>query len=449
MKSSNKKSGDLKTHSRRAAICLGATATMSLMVAQAQPVFVPPVQYGERVPTVEQASSNWVGSVSGPPLQAPEIGPADRPLQLGPFRFHPHLGYQVAYGDGVLLGVGEAGETMLHTVSPGMFVELGRYWNVDFTAAINRYSNAGYNDNEAFYLALHGHIPREKWLLDFGYQGAATEQPQIEVGQTLRQNAHRATASGIYNYQTPLSLELSAAFDARFAEDFSDYGTLSTMEWLNYQVTEHTALGLGLGAGYSAVEDSPDSVFEQLQGRLVWTPGSKFSFQVSGGVQFQQFDGSGTTNVTITNLVSTNIIFTTLPARSGTQVSPLLGASVTYKPFDPTTLFVSANRLIGVAYEESQLTETTSFSGGIRQRLFGRIFLDVVPSYNFTEYESTLEGVSLRREDEYFAIYASLSTVLFRKLNAVLFCQYSDNESDIAGLSFVARQVGLRLDYRY
>src|SRR6185503_13787593 len=127
----------------------------------------------------------------------------------------------IAYGDGVLLGLGNPGNTTLHTVVPGIFAQMGPYWDLDFTTAINRYSNAEFNNNEAFYLALHGHIPREKWLMDFGYQGAFTEQPQSEVGQSVKQNAHRATASGIYNYQTPLSLELSGAYDARFAEEFN------------------------------------------------------------------------------------------------------------------------------------------------------------------------------------------------------------------------------------
>lgn len=449
MKSSMMTTSALNRGGRLVVIVLVSMAAMSWTVAHAQPVFVPPVQYGDRVTTVEQASTNWVGSVAGPPLQAPEAQPTDRPLQLGPFRFHPHLGYQVAYGDGILLGLGNEGTTTLHTVLPGMFVQMGPYWDLDFTAAINRYSNAEFNNNEAFYLALHGHIPREKWLMDFGYQGAATEQPQSEVGQSVKQNAHRATASGIYNYQTRLSLELSGAFDARFAEEFSDYNTLSTLEWLNYQVSERTALGLGAGAGYTATQDGPDAVFEQLLGRVVWTPGSKFSFQASGGLQFQQFNGSGTTNVTITNLVSTNIVFTRLPARSGTEVTPIFGATVTYKLFEETSLFVSANRLIGVAYEENQWTDTTAFSAGVRQRLFGHISLEVVPSLNFTKYESTLEGVSVRREDEYFAVYAGLSTVLFRKLNALVFWQYTDNDSDLAGLSYVARQIGLRLEYRY
>lgn len=449
MKSSMRTTSALSSGGRLVVIGLVSMAALSWKVARAQPVFVPPVQYGDRVTSVEQASTNWVGSVAGPPLQAPEVQPTDRPLQLGPFRFHPHLGYQVAYGDGILLGVGNEGTTTLHTILPGIFAQMGPYWDVDFTTAINRYSNAEFNNNEAYYLALHGHIPREKWLMDFGYQGAATEQPQSEVGQTVRQNSHQATASGIYNYQTPLSLELSGAYDARFAEEFSDYNTFSTLEWLNYKVTERTALGLGGGVGYTEAQGGPDWLFEQLLGRVVWTPGSKFSIQASGGLQFQQFNGSGTTNVTITNLVSTNIVFTRLPARSGTDVTPIFGAMVTYKPFEQTSVFVSADRLIGVAYEENQWTDTTAFSAGVRQRLFGQFSLEVVPSLNFTKYESTLEGVSVTREDEYFAVYAGLRTVLFRKLDALVFWQYTDNDSDLPGLSYVARQVGLRLEYRY
>lgn len=408
---------------------------MGWTAAQAQPVFVPPVQYGDRVATVEQASTNWVGSIAAPPLQAPATGPDTFPLQWGPVRFHPHLGYQVVYGDGVLRGPNDPETTWLHTVSPGLFLELGKYWNLDFTASFNRYSNAGFNNNESYFGALRGHIPLEKWLLDLGYVASLTDQTQIETATQTLQNTHLVTASGIYNYQARLSLELSGAMDARLAQSFVDYYTFSTLEWLNYRVTERTALGLGLGGGYNLVKPGPDWAFEQVQGRIVWLPGEKLTVQLGGGVQFMQFDGTDRTG-------ATNAI-------AGTEIFPIFAAAAAYRAFEQTTFSLSASHKIENSYDEGQYARNTILSAGVRQRFLEHFYVDVVPGYTMRDYKSALQGIGDGREDDYLSIYAGLSTTLFRKLNVSLFYVFSDNDSDDPNFAFDSTQAGLRLDYRY
>lgn len=435
MTSKKRITGRLRAGGRGAAVCAAPALALCWTTAQAQPVFVPPVQYGDRVTTVEQASTNWVGSLAAPPLQAPATGPETFPLQWGPVRFHPHLGYQVVYGDGILRGPNDPETTWLHTVSPGAFFELGKYWNLDFTASFNRYSNAGFNNNESYYGALRGHIPLEKWLLDFGYAASLTDQTQIETATQTLQNSHLVTASGIYNYQTRLSLELSGALDARLAQAFNDYYTMSTLEWLNYQATSRTTLGLGVGGGYNIVKPGPDWAFEQLQGRIVWLPGEKLTIQFSGGVQFMQFDGTDRTGVT--------------NALSGTEVSPIFAAAAAYRAFEHTSLSLSANHVIGNSYEEGQFAESTTINAGLRQRFLEHLYLDVVPGYTMRDYKSTLEGVPDGREDDYFSVYAGLSTTFFKKLNVSIFYLFSDNDSDDPSFAFDSTQVGLRLDYRY
>lgn len=441
MNASKARAGGIHGGYSLAAACLVPGAMLTANFLSAQEVFVPPVSFQDRVTTVEQASTNWVGSASAPPLQAPATGPNTRPIEAGPFRFHPHLGYQVVYGDGILRNTNAPSTTVLHTVVPGLFVEMGKYWNLDFAASINRYSNADFNNNQAFYLALRGHIPREKWLLDFGYVGSMTEQPQVETGGQVSQSAHLLTAAGIYNYRTRLSVELSGTVDSRLTKGFSDYWTYSTLDWVNYQLTSKTTVGAGAGAGYNFVDPGPDSTFEQLQARAIWMPGAKVTVQAAAGAQFQQFMGEAETGG---------------DAISGTEVFPIFGVAAAYRPFEQTSLSISAARTVGNAYTENQYVKATVLSLGLRQRLLGQLFLDVVPSYNFRRYESNVEGISGGRDDEYASIYAGVSAVFFKKLNASVFYQYGDNSSesgasssDVNGLNFHSSQVGARLEYRY
>jgi len=177
---------------------------------------------------------------------------------------------------------------------------------------------------------------------------------------------------------------------------------------------------LGLGGGYNLVDPGTNSTFQQLQGRVVWLPATKLSFQLSGGVHFQQF------------LLRTS--------RSETGMFPLYEASVVYQIFAPTALSLSAGDEIGNSTLTDLFTQTTSVNAGLRQRLFGHFYLDVRSGYNLRDYRSISRGLRVRREDEYVSVYTGLSTVLFKKLNAAVFYRLIDNSSTVTGLSFDSTQ---------
>src|SRR5215468_8336505 len=155
----------------RRGMCVASVAAASCAATHAQQVLVPAANITDRTPSVDVASSNWVGSANAPLLLRPS-GPETYPLEVGPIRLHPHLGYQLLYGDGILRGPGEPAKTALHTLLPGLYLELGPHWDLDASAGINRYSNAGFHDNTSYHLGLRGLVPLEDWSWAFGYQGS-------------------------------------------------------------------------------------------------------------------------------------------------------------------------------------------------------------------------------------------------------------------------------------
>ena len=410
--------------------CLVPAVAFGCVAAHGQSVFVPSVDYGTKVPTVEQASLSQIGSVSAPPLRQP-AAPETYPLHWGPIRFHPHLSYQLVHADGVLDNKGNPASTWLHTLNPGVFFELGRHWDLDFTAGLNRYSNNDFDDGGSYSAALRGTVPLEKWLLSLSYVGSITEQPDVESGTQTLQNSQRVAAGAVYNYNTRLSIEVGLSQDALLTEDFSDYWTWSTTEWLNYHVTPKTAFGVGVGGGYNLVDPGVDWTFEQVLGRFVWQPGPKLNFQVSAGAQFQQFRGTGgdTNDTSLT--------------------SPLFGAALSYQPVEPTVISLSASHEIGNSYLDDRFTETTSVFGGIRQRFFQHFSVSVQPTYVTRNYKNTFGNFSEARDDDYFSLYAGVNALFKKKLSLTVFYQLTDNTSTEDQFSFESTQVGVRLDYRY
>jgi hypothetical protein len=420
---------------------------LSSTIARAQSVLVPSVQIRDPIPSVEQASATRLGTIAAPPLRQPS-DPAPYPLHWGPILFHPSLGYGVSYGDGILREPNAPQTTVLHTVSPGVSMELGQYWDLVFGAGINRYSNAGFKNNVGYNLALSGNIPKEKWAFNFGYGWSLSDQPQIETGVQTDQQNHSFSAGASYNRSTRLSYDFGVSQTTQLTEQFANYWTWSTSEWMNYQATTRTSLGLGLSAGYNLIDPGDDSFYEQINGRIVWRPSPKVIVQLTAGLQIQHFIVKGfETNVV---LISTNSATSSirLVDQLETGVYPIFGASIAYQIFEPTSLSVAANRSLGNSVISDQFTETTSLSVGIRQKFLKHFSLDVRPGYSLVTYRSTA-GQNQNREDEQLSIYAGVSTVLFRKLNIAVFYQYNDNLSTTDELAFTSTQVGLRMNYRY
>src|SRR5262249_52790010 len=131
------------------------------------------------------------------------------------------------------------------------------------------------------------------------------------------------------------------------------------------------------------------------------------------------------------------------------KITPVFNGSVVYQPFEPTTLSLVGSHEIDTAYQPDLFTERTILNGVIRQRLFPQLYLTLVPAYNFQDYQTGTGDHRTTREDEYWSFYAGLSTRLLRKLDLAVFYQYGHNNSSQAGFGFLARQVGLRVDYRY
>jgi len=393
---------------------------------QAQSVLVPPVEVSDRTPSMEAAAANQVGSVGVPILRRPSEAEA-YPLRWGPLQIHPHLSYQLMYGDGILQGPSAAEKTAVQSIAPGMYFDVGRHWAVDGAVTFNEYSNPVFKDNVGYTLAVKGIVPREDWVVNFGYTSSLTEETQVETGTQDKQNLHLLGASATHQFHNRLSLELGVSQDIRLSKEQSDYVTWSSINWLNYQATAKTSVGLGGGGGYNLVDPGTDWFFEQIRGRVLWQPGKKLNVQVSGGGQFVQFQRT----------------------EVSPEVFPLVDASVSWQIFTSTILAASFNHAIENSLQVDQFVERTGVGVSLRQRFFEHFYLDIRPAFTRAVYDSSVAGATTGREDDYVSVQVQLSAVLFKKLRSSVFYQFADNDSSADVFTFQSNQVGLRLDYRY
>jgi dTDP-4-dehydrorhamnose reductase len=411
---------------------LGLAALSCLLAARAgaQAVLSPPPLDFAGVPATLQTTGTNM------PAMAPlvQTTPADRPLfDWGPVGFRPHVLYRFSYGDGIPAAPGQNLKTVINEIDPGILLELGRHWRLDYTPTIRLYSNSAFKDTVDQFVSLRGGAAYGDWTFGFAQSYSSVSEPLAETGAQTDTEAFSTALTGVYQMSSALSLELGLNQDFRFAsqsvpgETLADTREWSTLNWLDYQFAPTFSAGIGIGLGYDNLSVGSDMTYEQLQGRIRWRPSSKLSAFISGGMETRQFLDTDVPNL----------------------VNPICSASVVYLLFEPTTLSFNVNRLVAPAYISDQVTVNTTISGGLRQRLLGKLYLDLDGGYSLVSYHASAAGAEINRTDHTTFFTARLTILVLRRGTASVFYYLSDNSSNEPGLSYSSNQVGFELGYRF
>lgn len=401
-----------------------ACALFSTAVAQ-EILAPPPAEYAPPPPT--PLSPGY--AAAQPEATAPEevLAAGQQALAWGVAHFHPRLMYRLSYGDGLPARPGEDVKTWIQELIPGITINIGDKWAVDYTPAFRFYSNDKFRDTIDHTVSLHGETAYNDWLFGFSHMSALTSDPLIETGQQTDQEQHVTSLSGVYQINSEVSLELGLNQSLRFAEQFTDSMQWSTIDWLNYQLAPHLGVAFGLGGGYLDMSEGSDMTFEQVLGRVTFAAGEKLTFSGNGGADIRQFLDSGL----------------------NTLVNPIFGLSANYMPFEATTLTVSGGRSVNASYYSSQITEDTFLSAGLRQRFFEKLFLNVAGGYRISSYQASAVGINVSREDKGPFFSVSLNMTILKRGTAGVFYYYSENTSTTGGYGYSSSQVGLEIGYRF
>ena len=421
-------------------------------LAQAQDVISSPPRTPATPAAVQEQQNNN-------PMQvfAPSETAAPLPLQLGPVTLHPHLDYQFSYGNGIQSSPGQQQNSIVQQVSPGVLFNLGDHWTLDYTPTLNFYSSSSFQNTVDHSVQLGWGTAYDDWFFS-GSQGfASTSDPNAETAAQTDQKAYSTALNAAYQFNDKMSVDMglsqnlnyvgNGASPTNYLQYLANSKSWSTMDWLNYQFWPRLNAGLGAGLGYTIQDGSPDSINEQYQARVNWRATDKISFQLSGGLEDQQYLSGG----------------------ASALVTPIFGATIQYQPFDQTKLSVSASRTVSPASFQNQTTESTGISADLNQRLLGRLYLDLSGGYSTSKYLSSATlanqiGYGTGRSDDSYSFNARLTCPLLKRATVSVFYQYSENSSSQTGylqyyqsniplsqsaFAYTSTQIGFEIGYRY
>ena len=368
------------------------------------------------------------------------------PLQWGPLAAHPHADYQFSYGNGIQSSPGRQQNSIVQQLSPGILFILGDHLTLNYTPTLAFYSSSNLQDTVSHSVQLGWGTAYGNWFFS-GSQGfGSSSDPNVETAAQTDQQNYSTALNASYQFNDKMSLDvglsqnlnyINGARATNFLQNLSlaNSKSWSTMDWFNYQFWPRLSAGIGAGAGYTIQENSPDSINEQYQARVNWRATDKISFQLSGGLEEQQY----------------------LTGGAGDLLSPIFGATIQYQPFDQTRISLSASRSVSASYFQNQTTESTGISAGLNQRLLGRLNLDLSGGYTASKYQSSVSGPpgAAGRNDNIYSFSARLSCPLLKRGTVSAFYAYSKNSSSQSGFTsgsgfgYTSTQIGFEIGWRY
>lgn len=375
---------------------------------------------------------------------APAIASTTQPFQWGSITVHPHLDYEFLYGTGIQSSPGRQLDSIWQKVSPGTTINLGDHWLVDYTPTLNYYSATDLKDTVNHAARVSGGTACGDWFLQVSQAFTDYSDPDVETAsQSDRQN-FTTTVNANDQINSKLSLALSVSqvvnditrsgYSINQLQNLSDSRTWSTTDWLNYEFNPRLTAGVGAGAGFISENIGYDIVFEQAQGQIHWRATDKISFQISGGMQEQQYLHSG---------------------QDG-QLNPIYNGTIQYQPFEQTRLSLTASQTVANSAYANQMTVSSDLTANLNQRLLGKLYLDLGGGYHHSEYDATMIGLSSYRTDDTYTFNTRLSHPFLKRGTFALVYLHRQNASSQSGFAvgssaygYSSNQVGFDISFRY
>jgi len=322
-------------------------------------------------------------------------------FQWGPVSVHPHVDYQFSYGTGIQATPGSPQQTVVQTFSPGVLFTLGKNWFLDYTPTLTYYSSSQLENSVGQNVTLSGRTFYEDWALGVSQNYTETSAPLVETGAQTDYESYLTGLTASYRFNSSLSMDLAVNQSFTFynqsavnnqqqqqqqqQQPLQNTREWSTLDYINYQLYSRITIGLGAGVTYDNISGGPNQISETVLGRVTYKATDKSTFSLHAGVQDQQYFSGGQPSL----------------------LSPVFGAAISYKAAKFTTITLDAERSVSPAAFQSQITTTTTVSLGLNQRFFKRFNLTASGAYTTSSYGTTIAGVAVNRNDDYYSLPAA------------------------------------------
>jgi hypothetical protein len=418
------------SHCLRAPVMAALACLPAIVVAQS---IVPPARTTTVTSSVNAASGE---AYKGPPSSFASALSAGAPLiQRGPVAVRPHVTVRTLYGDGIEAGPGNPRETYIHSVAPGVLLELGTAWRLDYTPTWTFYSNEAFRDTFDQTVTLAGHVPYRHGMVGAAQSYESSHVMLVETARQTHQEKYATVVDGTYKLGRHTTFEATVSRNTRKTNvlvDAPEWTTSDVLQWastnwVRYEISSRLECALGFSAGYDDVDIGADMTFVVPQVKVAWRPSDKITLTAQVGEESRKFDTGNRPRLK----------------------SPVYTAAAGYQ-LRPTTRFsADVTRSVWASYFANEVTKNQGWRSGLEQRLLEKLYVELSLSKQRTKYLTTRLAADERRSDEYRALNCRVTTVVLHRVSVAALYQAGRNRSNEAAYAFSSHQYGLEISLRF
>lgn len=410
-------------------VCVeGATCAEKVEVRRAEPVTVlpaEPVAPGETSPR----------EASPPTPIAPKFGASSSLDVTSRQKIKLSLEAGVLADDNVFLSARNPVSDVLYHFSPALTLTLG-----DKDDPESSYLSAHYQPEAFLFQNRHEEntvdhtasvAGRQQWAR-LGVQGRAAYQrtsgSTVELGGRVPRDIWQAAVGFTYGWGAKTSFTTEAVL---LATTYHREGFMNSREWkhenfLKYQATEKTLVGIGGDWGKLEVDEEPRAQnFQQFLILLQYQAAGKLTLAARAGVEWRQTAAEHAT-------------------------TPVFGLEAAYQPRDYTRVTLRGVReVIASGDLQGQNYIRTGLEGGLEQKIGNPFTLSLQLGWDTYEYRAASAGLTSQREDDTYFIRPAFLYDFADHWRAELWYQWRSVNSNFADQTYKTQQIGLRLRYHF
>jgi len=178
---------------------------------------------------------------------------------------------------------------------------IGSHWTLDYTPSWAFYSSREFKNTLNHAASLSWGTSYEDWVLGFSQSYNRSDTPSIETAPKPNKKAIRRPSMPPTNLtpniaghgvEPKFQQHRNGGNPANQLGNLANSKAWSTMEWLNYEFWPRLSAGIGVGGGYTS---RTAAGFNQraISSPVNWRATDKISFQLSGGLEDQQYLSGG------------------------------------------------------------------------------------------------------------------------------------------------------------
>jgi len=303
-----------------------------------------------------------------------------------------------------------------------------RFFGVDFTPAFNLFMENGRFDNIDYNAGMTAGYTFSRLSIGLDQDFSRVAIKDNDIGDRVTLIRFLTNLRLRYQLTDRTLFEVLARYlNSGYGNSiYQGYQEFRNEDWVDRRVGGKLDVGVGGAFGWVYPDINPNQTYQQALVRGIYQVSGKLDVRTYLGIELREYGGG-----------------------ISDTVDPVLNLAVIYQFRPPTTFTLEAHRQDAPSPTGYYNYQTYGFSGGVKEKLFDRLFASLSAGYDFVDYKQLSNVLIAARSDNYYSVKVGFEYEVDQHLTASLFYIFQGDSSNQERYTYTDNMVGVRLGWRY